>query len=461
MTVAENTGFFAVKPIPAAFEHQSATTRFAVNKGRCYIGSDPGTGKTRSCLDLIQELGKKALVIAPKGILESAWVNDAATFTPDLRVVPCYAVNRDKAFRREADVYVTNHDATTWLAKNPSAYRDCEILIIDESTAFKNKDALRSRAMAQVASHFEHRVAMCGTPMPQGLIDIWHQMLLVDDGARLGRSFYAFRNATHSPEPKPGTAHVGWVEKPGAREAVADMISDVFIRFELEQCIDMPEKIERYVTYVPSAKSQKVYREMVETSRLLVDDRKVTAINAAAMLTKLLQISSGAVYTPDGETVEIDSQRSDLVAALCAEREHTLVAFAWKHQKESLLKALAGVDIPATQVAIIDGTSQGKTAQIVDDFQAGRYRVVLAHPKSASHGLTLTRGTTTIWAAPTPELDRFLQFNRRIYRAGQKKRTEFIFIKAEGTADERMYERLTAKDEAQKDLLTILKSLCS
>lgn len=459
MTMAE-TGFFASPTVPPAYEHQRVTKEFALEKQRIYIGSDPGTGKTRSCLDVIAELKQKALVIAPKGILESAWAADAERFAPGLKVVPCYAAKREKAFRTPADVYITNHDASKWLQENPWAYRDCKILVMDEITAYKNKDALRSRAMARVASHFDIRIGMCGTPMPQGLVDIWHQMLLIDDGERLGRSFYAFRNATHSPIPKPGTAHIGWEEKPGAREIVADLIADVFIRYELENCIDMPEKIERFVSYFPNKKSQKVYAEMLENSRILLSDTAVSAVNAAALLTKLLQISSGAVYAPDGTVVEVDTQRSDLIAALCAEREHTLVAFQWKHQKESLLRSLESEGISKDEIAIIDGSST-KTSQIVDAFQAGKYRVLLAHPKSASHGLTLTRGTTTIWAAPTPELERFLQFNRRIYRAGQKKRTEFIFVKAEGTADERMYDRLIQKASAQEDLLTILKSLCT
>jgi len=459
MTLAES-GFFSVPTIPPAYDHQLATSDFITHKGTVYIGSDPGTGKTRSCLDAIVRLNQKALVIAPKGILQSAWIADAAIFTPSLKVVACYASNRVKAFQQNADVYVTNHDATKWLAENPWAYKNCRVLIMDEVTAYKNKDAIRSRAMAQVSRHFETRVAMCGTPMPQGLLDIWHQIYLLDEGQRLGRSFFAFRNATHVPVPKPGTAHIGWEEKPGAREAVADMFADIFIRYELENCIDMPEKIERYVTYTPSSASQKAYAEMLEHSRIAVNDTKVTAVNAAALLTKLLQISSGAVYDPDGNVVEIDSQRSDLIAALCAERDHTLVAFQWSHQKESLLKSLTAEGIPREAIAVIDGSSSNKTAQIVDDFQAGKFRVLLAHPKSASHGLTLTRGTTTIWAAPTPELERFLQFNRRIYRAGQKKRTEFIFVKAEGTADERMYERLMAKADAQEDLLSILKALC-
>lgn len=460
MTLAE-TGFFAAQAIPPAYAHQSSTTQFALDRQRVYIGSDPGTGKTRSCLDVVVALKKKALVLAPKGILESAWCADAAQFAPSLRVVPCYAANREKAFKQHADVYVTNHDAAKWLAENSWAYRDCGILIMDEITAYKNKDAQRSRAMARVASTFETRIGMCGTPMPQGLVDIWHQMLLVDDGQRLGRSFYAFRNATHLPIPKPGQVHVMWEEKPGAREIVADLIADVFIRYELESCIDMPEKIERFVTYTPNAKTTKAYREMLEHSRIVMNDASVTAVNAAALLTKLMQISSGAVYAPDGSVVEVDSQRSDLIAALCAEREHTLVAFQWTHQKESLLRSLAQEGIDKTQVAVIDGSAKGKTSQIVEQFQAGKYRVLLAHPKSASHGLTLTRGTTTIWAAPTPELERFLQFNRRIYRAGQKKRTEFIFIKANDTADERMYDRLMSKADAQNNLLSILKALCN
>jgi SNF2 family DNA or RNA helicase len=452
------TGFFArvTQDIPSPFEHQTTTTQFILDKKRCYVGSDPGTGKTRSCLDAISEIGGGALVLAPKAILEPAWCNDARLFTPHLTIVPCYAERRAESFRRSADIHVTNHDAVAWLADNPWAHKDKRILIVDEATAYKNKDAKRSRAALKVARDFEYVILMCGTPMPQGLEDLWHQFLILDGGERLGKSFYAFRNATHSPDATPfGITH--WVEKEGAREVVADLISDAFVRFELEQCIDMPERVERTIKYTLPAKQQQAYDRMVAEAILEIDDSSITAVNAAALLNKLLQLASGAAYDLDSKPVLVDPGRAQLIAQLCAERDHSLVAFQWTHQRDQIVDALKALGI--TNIAVVDGSFTGNMQDLVNDFQAGKYRVLLAHPKSASHGLTLTKATTTIWASPTYELERFAQFNRRTYRAGQKQRTEFLFIEAEGTVDSRAYARLFEKAEAQEDLITLLKSL--
>lgn len=453
------SGFFkSTVEVPPPFEHQSKTTEFILDKQRCYIGSDPGTGKTRSCLDAIAQARLPTLVLAPKAILEPAWANDAARFTPWLRVQPCYADKRGEYFRTAADVHVTNHDAAKWLAENPWAYADKKLLIIDEATAYKNKDAVRSRAMLKVASHFEHVVLMCGTPMPQGLEDIWHQFLILDGGERLGKSFYRFRDATYNSEATP-FGITKWVEKPGAREVVADLIADVFIRFELEECIDMPEKVERTISFKLPPKQQRIYDQMVRDAVLEMEGTAITAVNAASLLGKLLQIASGCAYDVHGVPILVDNARAQLIAQLCAEREHSLVAFQWTHQRDQILLALGEVGIPRDQVAVVDGSFHGDIQQLVNDFQAGKYRVLLAHPKSASHGLTLTKATTTIWASPTYELERFEQFNRRIYRAGQTQRTEFLFIAAENTVDTKAYARLTQKADAQNDLITLLKSL--
>jgi hypothetical protein len=433
-------------------------TGFLLLRHNGYIFATGNTGKTRSCLDAISELRASAIVLAPKAILEPAWVNDARQFTPHLTAIPCYAEKRKEAFERKADIHITNHDAVKWLADNPWSFKDKQMLIIDEATAYKNKDAKRSRAVLKIADYFEYVVLMCGTPMPQGLEDLWHQFLILDGGERLGKSFYAFRNATYNSLPTPfGISK--WEEKEGAREVVADLISDAFIRFELEQCIDMPEKIERTLTFTLPLKLRKLYDDMVKQAILEMEEGEITAVNAASLLTKLLQIASGSAYSVNGEALRLDSARAGLVAQLCAERDHSLVAFQWTHQRDEIVAELANVGISRDEIAIVDGSFKGDIQQLVNDFQAGKYRVLLAHPKSASHGLTLTKATTTIWASPTYELERFQQFNRRTYRAGQKQRTEFIFIAAEDTVDEKAYARLFEKAGAQEDLISLLKSL--
>ena len=467
MNEAVSSGFFT--PIPketfARFAHQRTTTEFILDRMRCYVMNDPGTGKTVSSLDAFIEaralgLVNKGLTLAPKAILEAAWVQDSEKFTPELTLVPCFAEKRLQSFSKPADIYVTNHDAAKWISEHLEAVKGVDAIFIDEATAFKNKAAARSAAMLKIVEHLQPKmiVLLCGTPMPGGLEDLWMQMMLVDGGQRLGKSFYAFRNAITYCEPTPYGINK-FIEKPGAREAVADLISDATIRFTLEECISMPEKIVRTVPFKMPAALRSKYDEMVRDAVLKLESGEVNAVNAAALLTKLLQISSGAVYDADKKHHVLDTVRYDLIASLCAEREQTLVAFNWTHQRDEILKALERAGIARKDIVVVDRSFKGSVRQLVEDFQSGKYRVLLAHPKSASHGLTLTRATTTIWASPTYDLERFIQFNFRTYRAGQARRTEFIMIAAEDSVDIQAYARLNEKDEAQKDVISLLQSL--
>lgn len=449
--------FFVTNTIPQPFKHQSATTDFILDKKKVFVMSDCGTGKTRSCLDAIQRLGLKAIVLAPKAILEPAWKNDAAKFTPDLKVSVAYAHNRTAAFEADADVYVTNHDAVKWLDQNRWALRGKKILVIDESTAYKTPSAQRSVAIVKLARFFDYVILSSGTPMPQGLLDLWNQMFLVDGGERLGRSFFKFRYSVCEPiQTGPSEKMVKWTEKEGARDAVSDLIADVTIRYTLEECIDMPERVINTVEYELPAKIRQQYESMVEEALLELDEGDINATTAAVVLGKLMQIASGAVYESADKYHTLDTTRYDLIAELCSQRQHSLVLFNWRHQRDELIKALerAGID----QYTVIDGETKNVT-EIVTQFQAGVYRVLLAHPKSVSHGLTLTRATTTIWASPTYEAERFQQANYRIYRAGQTQRTEFLLIAAKDTVDQQVYARLQHKIDNQETLLDIVKTL--
>lgn len=209
-----------------------------------------------------------------------------------------------------------------------------------------------------------------------------------------------------------------------------------------------------------SAKQAKVYQQMEKNTIALVNGNEIiSAVNAAVVAGKLLQIASGAVYGEDGDSfVHIDTDRYELAAELVAERDHpSVVFFNWKHQKEGLTTEFQRRGITYT---VIDGTTTDKNREEnVRLFQNGFYKVLLAHPASAAHGLTLTRATTTIWVSPTYNLEHFLQGNRRIYRAGQKQKTETIVLLADGTIENHVFDILSEKNAKQVNLLNLLKRL--
>ena len=167
-------------------------------------------------------------------------------------------------------------------------------------------------------------------------------------------------------------------------------------------------------------------------------------------------LASGSVYDVDGTSAIASTDRYELVLELAEERESCVIAFNWTHQRDQLL-ALA--DKKKIKYALIDGTVKDLDRQkAVKDFQAGKIKILFAHPMSAAHGLTLTKGTTTIWPGPIDDAERFQQFNRRIYRAGQTRKTETIMVAANDTLDASVFERLNGKVSDMTDLLEILET---
>lgn len=446
------------------FEHQARAIEFFNECERGLDFSDPGTGKTRVQIELIAqrraEGGGCALIIAPKSLLESAWQEDFKKFAPHLETITCHAYKREERFEATADVYITNTDAVRWLAKQkPSFFKKFDTLVIDESSAFKHRTSLRSRSVKKIAKYFKYRYALTGTPNSNSVLDVWHQALVIDDGERLGRSFMAYRNTVATPvQVGPQPNMVKWEDKPGSHEAVGDLLSDITVRFVFEECHDIPANHTYVVKYTPTPKQLQAYSDMEKHAIVQVSEEEViNAVNAAALVTKLLQISSGAVYDESGHAVHIEDDRYQLITDLVAARSHSLVFFNWKHQAKALEEHFTKEGIT---FARIDGTvKSSERARIVTEYQDGYYQVLLAHPQSAAHGLTLTRATSTIWASPTYNLEHFLQGNRRIYRAGQKQKTETILICAKGTMEGQVYEKLREKDAKQVNFLEIIKTL--
>ena len=437
------------------FEHQQVTTDFIKANNRCLITSDPGTGKTRSVLDAINDHESRILVLAPLSILESSWGDDIEKFTPDLTYAVAYAKNREQAFKSDAQVVITNHDAVKWIAKHRELLMDFNTLVIDEFTAFKNKDSQRSKAALKIADHFDNRIAMSGTPNSNTICDIWHPTLIVDDGERLGRRFYSFRSNVCTSRFN-GFANE-WCDKPEAQEIVGAALSDINIRYELADCIDMPEQSVNTMLVTLPPKIMQQYHMLSEDNVLYTGTKTINAIHAGAKVKKLLQLCTGAIYDEHGNAEGIHSERYDLVMQLVSQRSHSLVAFNWRHERERMAELADKLNISH---ATIDGSvPANKRKEIVDRLQAGQLQVVFCHPQSAGHGLTMTKAKTVIWASPTYNAEHYQQFNRRIYRAGQKDKTEVIQIAARDTWEPDVYQKLEGKLGKMDELLMILKDL--
>lgn len=449
------------------FDHQEHTAQFLVDVPRAWVQSDPGTGKTISTLEAFRRFRAaggtgRMLVLAPLSILQPSWADDIAKWLGDEFTHVCaFAKNRKEAFLSDADIIITNHDAVKWLVKNtevlPNAFSPGggHWLVIDEATAYKNPTSQRSKAMLALRPYFDRRIAMSGTPTAKDVLDIFHPTLIVDDGLHLGNKFFAFRNQVADPvQVGPDPKMVKWVAKPSAEEFVAQALSDICIRYRFEDCISIPPNhTSTYHVDLPN-KLRTLYDQMLDTSIIEAEDGEVvTAVNAGVRVRKLLQLLTGAVYDASGEAKVFHTDRYDLVMQLVQEREHSLVAFNWRHEVQALTKLADKLGI---SYGVIDGTvPHEQRTKIVEQFQAGHLQVIFAHPQSAGHGLTLTRGTATIWCSPTYNAEHYQQFNRRIYRAGQTQATQTIHIAARDTAEEEVYEQLAGKLTRMEDLLNL------
>lgn len=450
-----------IEHAPPLFEHQKTTVDFILSRDAVFILNDPGTGKTRTVLEAFlrhKETNPEArmCVIAPLSILEPSWAGDINKFTPTLRFCIAYAKNRDKAFAADADVYITNHDAVKYLTKN-LIFGENDWLVVDESTAFKNPTSQRSKALRIISKAYGKRILMTGTPVPNTVCDIWHQVVCLDQGEHLGNSFWKFRSQVCMPTPVPGMPNVSnWEDKPGATEWVMDMIRDIAIRYKAEDCLDLPEnRIHTVHVQLPKPIYTK-YLQLARESVVELESGTISAVHAGARVKKLLQLCTGAVYDERGQIKLAHSDRYDLVTNLVEQRPHPcIVAYNWKHEREQLQALCKKQGI---SFAFIDGDVPAKKrTTIVDQFQAGDIKLLACHPQAAGHGLTLTTGKTTIWCSPTYNSEHFQQLNRRIHRAGQTDKTETILIAAEFTAELLVYEKLQGKLGRMEDLLELFE----
>lgn len=443
--------------------------RFALEKMKtAYLNKEPGfmnlsdcgTGKTRTIIEFIlwlRSIGDytPVLVLGTRTILQTAWGDDIDKFSHgSLTYSVANATNRRNAFDCDVDFIITNHDAVEWMARPENAHLVEKlrgaIMIVDESTAFKNGLAKRTGKAFWLSSIMCFVVPMTGTPMPQSILDIWSQAFLADGGKRLGRLYHRFmhqymvREDTLIYNPKTGRSKVlpKWVAKEGAEELVFDAIADICVRFD-SSTQNLPRCTQhfKYVDLPPKAMA--AYRKIERDLMLISEQGTVTAESAASLRTKLLQMCSGSVYGEDGSVVSIHDERYELVLDLAEESRQAIIAFNYTHERDALIaKALKR----GLLFAVIDGsTSDADRIRARDMFQAGIINYVFGHPRSMGHGITMTRGRRVIWCGPTDNGESFYQFNKRVNRGGQTEENDIIKICARGTREEQAYHGLALK----------------
>lgn len=393
----------------------------------------------------------RVLVIAPKRVAEDTWTREHAKWDhlQHLKVsrILGTASQRMNALKADKDVYVIGRDNVVWLIEALAPNWPFDMVVIDELSSFKNPQAKRFRALRKVMPRVSRVVGLTGTPSPNGLMDLWAELYLLDRGERLERTLGAYREKYFKPGARSGYVVFKWLPVKGAEKQIRDRISDICVSMSAADYLTLPERIDNVIPVSLSKKELAAYRKMEEEQLLeLGDDDMIVALNAAAVMTKLLQIANGSVYTASGAVERIhDAKLEALEEIVDTTDSPVLVFYSFRHDLGAILGAIEGAR-----------TLEGP--QDIADWNDGKIRVLLAHPASVGYGLNLQDGGHTIvWYGLTWSLELYQQANARLYRQGQEKPVIIHHLITEGTVDEQVMRALQAKDTSQAALLAALK----
>lgn len=433
---------------------------------------EPGLGKTIITMTAVNDLRynrfliRKCLVIAPKKVAEDTWTREQSKWDhlKLLRVVRVLGsqTKRIKALNSPGDIYVINRENVQWLVEYYRNDWPFDMVVIDEMSNFKSHQAKRFKALKSVRDHISRIVGLTGTPAPNGLMDLWAQIYLLDKGQRLGRTIMEYRNTYFVPGSRNAQVVFNYEPMPGADEIIQDRIRDICVSLSAADYLTLPPCITdtRYVQLDP--KAQKAYTTMEKERILAVPEGDLDAGSAAVLGNKLLQLANGAVYVNESQDekpsrherlyAEIHSCKleafGELVESL--QGQHMLVFYNFQHDRERILRYLAKSGLRIGEL---------KSAADIADWNAGKMDMLLAHPASAAYGLNLQDGGNhVIWFGLNWSLELYDQANARLYRQGQGKTVFIHQLAVVGSVDEDVLACLNEKGNHQRALMTALKT---
>jgi SNF2 family DNA or RNA helicase len=458
-------GFAAPPPIMSQYSWTGSRVPFEVQKKTCamittnqrsYVLNGMGTGKSAAALwafDFLANSGlvKKLLIVAPLSTLTFTWAAEIFKTTPHLKYAVLHGTKAKRLERLAEDVhvYIVNHDGVKVIAEELERRADIDMLVLDELAVYRNKSD-RTRVMKKLAARMMWVVGMTGAPIPNSPTDAYYQAQIITPHT-VPRYFGHFRDALMT-----RVSQFKFVPKPDAVEKAYAALQPA-VRYTLDDVVELPDCVERTVDVEMGTLQAKTYRTIAAALPAAVRDKQITAVNAGAIMSKLLQISTGWVYTSAGDTVPLDNEKriEALVDAVLATDHKVLVFVPFKH-------ALAGISAALTKEGIEHATVSGDTpsnerAAIFSLFQnTNKYHCIAAHPQCLAHGITLTSADTIVWFAPVTSLEIYDQANARIRRVGQKHKQLYLHLQST-PVEKKIYTMLRAKQRVQEKLLELFE----
>lgn len=446
--------------------YQKACVKHIVEHPYCGVFLDLGLGKTVSTLTAIDLLMfdyceiNSVLVIAPKRVAESVWQEEAEKWEhlKHLRFSKIIGnqVQRIAAIKAKADIYIISRDNIAWLcALYGGGKLPFDMVVIDELSSFKSYKSERFKAMRGARVYLKRLVGLTGTPAPNGLIDLWPQIYLMDRGMRLEKTITRYREKYFRPDRTNGNVVYSYDLLSDSEFLIHKKIEDICISMKASDYLEMPMRTDNYIKLIMPEALRKKYVDFEKEKVLDLFNQdngstEVNVVNAAALSNKLLQFANGAIYDENRNVYPIHDIKLDALKEIIddANGQPVLVAWTYQFDRDRILEYLKKYN-----------PRELKGDKDIKDWNEGKVQVMLAHPASAGHGLNLQAGGHIIvWFGQTWSLELYQQFNGRLYRQGQQDHVIIHHLILEGTHDEDVIKALHAKDKKQDSLMNSIKA---
>jgi SNF2 family DNA or RNA helicase len=450
-------------------EYQKEAVKFLVEKGSAALWLDPGLGKTAVVLSAyrtlrLKGLAKKMLVIAPLRPVHGVWPPEAKKWEQfaDYSVGVLHGGNKAKVLKQQHDIYVINFEGLGWLSSQLNG-KDWpfQILTVDEISYMKNTQTQRFKTIKPLLDKFDRRWGLTGSPAPNSLLDIFGPQLILDQGATFGPYISRFRSEYFFPS---GYGGYEWKLQSDGEARIHAALAGKVLRMAALDHLDLPELTYNDIMVDLPANARKLYDAFENDLTVELNSGNVTAVNAAVAVMKGQQIANGGSYLDDDGSgnarisTHLHDAKTEAVLDLVEELsgQPCIIGYHFAHDLERLKAAFPNAPI------IGSGVIGHKLDAIIDDWNAGKIPVLLAHPMSAGHGLNLQgTGHAVIWYSLTWSLEIYEQFIRRLWRQGQKNHIVVHHIMAKDTVDEAIMMAIRRKDKTQQTLLTAVRDYIS
>ena len=442
----------------APFEHQKTTSSFFTLNKRAFCFNEQGTGKTASAIwsaDYLLKQGEinRVLIICPLSIMESAWRDDLFTFAMHRTVDIAYgsAKKRRDIIASGVEFVIINYDGVE-IVEEDIRNGGFDLIIADEATHYKNVQTKRWKALNRLITPKTWLWMMTGTPAAQSPLDAYGLAKLINPNA-VPRFFGSFRDQVMHK-----ITNFKWIPKADATERVFNALQPA-IRFTKAECLDLPDMVYVKREVELTRQQKKYYKELKDKMVMQASGEQITAVNAAVSMNKLLQISSGAVYTDEGEALEFDiKHRYKVLREVIDESSKKVLVFVpFKHSIDVLTSKLRKENIPTEMIR--GDVSVTKRTEIFKAFQTeAAPQVLIVQPQAAAHGVTLTAANTVVWWGPVSSLETYAQANARVHRTGQDHKCTVVQLQG-SPVEKKMYALLDNRINIHTKIVDLYKEL--